>query len=881
MLSLLGRGGMGEVWRADDLRLNQAVAIKFLPPALDGDPQRMSRLHEEVRLAREVAHPNVARVYDIGDAKGQPFITMEFVDGEDLASLLRRIGRPIPEKAAEIARQLCAGLHALHERGLLHLDLKPSNVMIDGRGRVRIMDFGLATRADAAGTSRSAGTPAYMAPEQWGGGELTPAADLYALGLILFELFTGRAAVSARSLQETRRWHAESTPQSLSASLSTVDDQVERVILRCLEKDPAARPATAMTVALMLPGGDPIAAALAAGETPSPEMVAAAGQAGRMGLPAACALAVVFVGAIAAWLVIPTTMRPWQFVTLSKPPQVLLDRGEQLLEAIGEPDMGGGEAWGYTVDRTVAAVIDRRTFEGSRQQLIQGSIDPVRFFLRRADRPLVANNSFGRVVPDDPPMEREGQALVVLSPNGQLRSLDVVPRRRDWPSSPLTIEQNAELEAKWSRLFAEAGLELERFEPSEPTRAPRRFADLVLAWNERPRADGDSVRRVEAAAFGGQVVLFAVEPAASEPSRSTAVDGASASSESSSTIDEVAVDSAGAPSAKARASSAPSQGLPLQVIGWITIGVMFSMIGLAAFLAIRHVRAGRGDRRGAVTIAMAVAIMAFLRWCLLCDPSLSPGFVNAFLGSGVALALLSAGLAALLYLALEPIGRRLLPSTLITWQRLLQGRWSDPLLGRDVLIGSVAGAFILLVTTLGVELERIGGAPRIEFGASWITPWLYGLAGGRRVIGLLLLALQSGVIAPMSILLVLVVLRLLLRRLWVAVAVFLACFAVLHATSASMPLAGAAAGLVTGVIVIGTLIRFGLVALLAAQVVAALLTVLPVTLDASQWYFSNGLAAVAAALVIAGFGFWAATSGRATPAWMAGRAGGASTPAAP
>ena len=191
ILGLLGRGGMGEVYRADDLTLAQGVALKFLPATLATDPARLARFHNEVRIARQVSHPNVCRIYDIGQHEGEHFLSMEFVDGEDLASLLRRIGRLPGDKASEIARQLCAGLAAAHDRGVLHRDLKPANIMLDGRGKARITDFGL---AHAAGEPRAdgaiEGTPAYMAPEQFSGGRESIKSDLYALGLVLYELFT-------------------------------------------------------------------------------------------------------------------------------------------------------------------------------------------------------------------------------------------------------------------------------------------------------------------------------------------------------------------------------------------------------------------------------------------------------------------------------------------------------------------------------------------------------------------------------------------------------------------------------------------------------------------------------------------------------------------
>ncbi len=205
IVSLVGKGGMGEVYRADDLKLGQTVALKFLPRDLAEDPQRLEYFHNEVRLTRQISHPNVCRVYDIGEFDGQQFLSMEYIDGEDLRVLLRRIGRLPHDKGVQIAQQLCAGLAAAHERGVLHRDLKPANIMIDGRGQVRITDFGLARLAGDGGVGEVAGTPAYMAPEQLTRGEATIQSDLFALGLILSEIFTGKPVIKPGSIPELIR----------------------------------------------------------------------------------------------------------------------------------------------------------------------------------------------------------------------------------------------------------------------------------------------------------------------------------------------------------------------------------------------------------------------------------------------------------------------------------------------------------------------------------------------------------------------------------------------------------------------------------------------------------------------------------------------------
>src|SRR5271165_1373745 len=280
IIALLGRGGMGEVYRADDLTLGQPVALKFLPDEAAREPGLLERFKNEVRIARRVSHPNVCRVYDVGEVEGHTFFTMEYVDGEDLASLLRRIGRLPEDKALDIARQLCAGLAAAHTKGVLHRDLKPANIMLDGRGQVVVTDFGLAGVADQIqGAEVRSGTPAYMAPEQLAGKEVSTRSDIYSLGLVLYEVFTGKRPFSESS--KTKKDSVGSGDRTLSRPSTIVKDLnpvVERVILRCLETEPSARPATVLSVAAALPGGDPLAAALAAGETPSPQMVAASGE---------------------------------------------------------------------------------------------------------------------------------------------------------------------------------------------------------------------------------------------------------------------------------------------------------------------------------------------------------------------------------------------------------------------------------------------------------------------------------------------------------------------------------------------------------------------------------------------------------------------------
>src|SRR5262245_2146007 len=251
MIARLGKGGMGEVWHADDLVLRTPVALKFIRSAREG---AVAAILNEVRLARKITHPAVCRVFDVGQADGEVFFSMEYVRGEDLASLIKRVGRLPSEKVIDIARQLCGGLAAAHAEGILHRDLKPANLLIDLEGQIRITDFGIAvTRVDPS-MHAPIGTPGYMAPEQLlPGAPLTERTDVYALGLVLYELVVGQHPFS--------RSATRLEPPRPSSVVPHVDPRLERMILQALSSDPDDRPASAEAFAAGLEAPAPLAAA--------------------------------------------------------------------------------------------------------------------------------------------------------------------------------------------------------------------------------------------------------------------------------------------------------------------------------------------------------------------------------------------------------------------------------------------------------------------------------------------------------------------------------------------------------------------------------------------------------------------------------------------
>ncbi len=445
IVALLGRGGMGEVYRADDLSLDQPVALKFLAPAVTRDQNAVTRFRNEVRIARQVSHPNVCRVYDLAEVEGDYFLSMEYVDGEDLGSLLRRIGRLPEDKALDISRRLCAGLAAAHERGVLHRDLKPGNVMLDGRGQVLLTDFGLAGIAgEIAGNEVRNGTPAYMAPEQLAGTEVSVRSDIYSLGLVLHELFTG---------------HKPEPLKLPSTFVRDLDPAIERVILRCLERDPASRPASALAVSAALPGGDPLAAALAAGQTPSPQMVAAAGEGSRLHTAVAVAW---LAGILIALIGLLVYTERSSFLTRIQPPyspEVLRQKARDLIQDLGYTNRPADSASGFEWDfdqLTYAKAHDKPAPDWN--QLSRSPVPLLRFWFRQADAPLTGQDlkddklTPGIVTNWDPPFTESRMISTVFSPDAHLIRFEAMPDQKQKPSG-------APPQPNWDKLFTAAHLE--------------------------------------------------------------------------------------------------------------------------------------------------------------------------------------------------------------------------------------------------------------------------------------------------------------------------------------------------------------------------------------------------------------------------------------
>jgi serine/threonine-protein kinase len=246
ILSVLGAGGMGIVYKARDRELDDMVALKVLQRDLWGDRTQLDRLKSELKLARKITHPNVLRTYDFGEIGGIPYISMEYVRGVTLRYMLDQTRRLPYSAGLRLAKQLCAGLAAAHSVGVLHRDIKPENLILESTGNAKLMDFGIARPIDriAPGQTQAGfvvGTPQYLAPEILQGREADFRSDIYSCGIVLYELFAGTLPFDAPTAMEILVKHLREEPEPPSARWKEIPPLLEAAILRCLKKDPDQR----------------------------------------------------------------------------------------------------------------------------------------------------------------------------------------------------------------------------------------------------------------------------------------------------------------------------------------------------------------------------------------------------------------------------------------------------------------------------------------------------------------------------------------------------------------------------------------------------------------------------------------------------------------
>lgn len=821
IVGLLGKGGMGEVYRADDLKLSQPVALKFLPDNYLSDGAALARFHREVRVARQVSHRNVCRVYDIGELDGRHFLSMEFIKGEELSSLLRRIGRLPSDKAVQLARQICAGLAAAHENGILHRDLKPANIMIDGDGNARITDFGLAGLAEEFRDDEiRAGTPAYMAPEQFDGSTPSVKSDIYSLGLVLYELFTGKRAFEASTLGELIKLRrSDTTPTTPTSIVKDLDPVIESVIDRCIQKDPARRPSSALQVAAALPGGDPIAAALAAGETPSPEMVAAAPKEGAL-QPRWAIAALGGVFALLVFLLLTSSFaRLERNLPLEKPPEVLAERAREIITSLGYQNTPVDHASGFDFDQSFARHVQSKTDEG--WQVIQsGQPLTLYYWYKQAPRYLSPSGSI-LVLPSNPPLTVASMTNVSLDPRGRLVAFERLPPQLEDVSEARPASTN------WSPLFVAAGLDQTKFTPTQSTWVPLMYADERAAWQGQHVDHPEIPIRIEAAAYKNRPVQFVIIFPWDRPLR------------------------------QEEQHSTGGERLAIILIFILFIGVLIG----AALLGRRNLRLGRSDKRGAFRLAMFMFCVSLLGGVIGTHhvPDLGAEFDLILLIT--ADSLVTPAIIWLLYIALEPQVRRRWPRLIISWSRLMAGNLRDPMVGRDVLLGGLLGIAHASAIVFGWMLPHWAGYPTAP---PLVTSPLT-LSGLRTMLALFLNQnIPTSVFVGFAFLFFLLLLYMIFRReLLAEIGLFVTVLTIEVAAFASKsPRFLWVASILISVIIVLMVARLGLLATIVAQLLFFLTAFYPMTTDFSAWYASSTVFALTIVLGLTIYGFYTSLGGQ-------------------
>jgi protein kinase-like protein len=795
LVAPLGHGGMGVVYRAEDLELNQTIALKFLNPRLKDFAGAVDMVRREVRIARQITHPNVVRIFDIGTAEGELFISMEYIAGEDLGSLVRRVGRLTPDKLLQVARQLAGGLAAAHDRGILHRDLKPANVMIDDAGNVRILDFGIAAPLDdQAMLKMLMGTPGFVAPELLHDQPPTVQSDLYTWGLVVYYAATGRLLPAAEAPLEA----ALDSPNFSSSAGPELAD----VIRKCLDPAPDRRPRSAHDLTVALAASDPLLAAVKAGRVPPPDLLMASHswQATRRLIDGLFAS-----GLLLLALVVALADRTMFFSRcgLLRSPEVLQEIAVRNLAALGHAAPQQPVLTGVGLDTDALQFIrSHPELRSPWQSVHAGKIPAVFYWYRQGDprlpRPApLGEPAWERTVPPIP-----GTASVRLDGSGRLLTLQVAVDALD-DAKPSTEPID------WLALLKRAGFTPTDFGEIAASSWPPLFADEVRCWEGPFPADPQLPLRITAAALQGKVVYFDVDQPW-EQSRSV---GAATSFRGQ-----------------------KSRFVSMRTAVWLIA------IVLAAALAWHNVGRANADWVGAWRIAVVVTILAAIEWLLdsrhtfVAAEELTVGFLwlSVIVFSGVA--------AAVAYLAVDSPARRWWPWSIITTRRLLAGRLNDRDIWADVLLGIVVGLVAVSLrqfSTLTNQLLSlpVSGLNDFDFSQDLVN-WL----GLRFKVSVLITALLAAILDSLLILALVVGLKRMTRSTPAAAILLVTGLALLAVLGRGvMSPADWLARTLLWVITACVLIRGGLLAATTALTTFYAVNDTPITLDLSAWFAPIGV----------------------------------------
>jgi serine/threonine-protein kinase len=676
---------------------------------------------------------------------------------------------------------------------------------------LRIADFGLAAVASQLETSELRhGTPAYMAPEQLEGREVSVQSDLYALGLVFYEMFTGKPAHKADTAAEILKLRKESTISDPSTLVSDLDPAVAKAIRRCLDPDPRKRPVSALVLAASLPGADPLADSLAAGETPSPELVAASGSTEaierKRTIPA---LVGIFAGLALAAAVLPR-LQGVNFLPLENPPEVLTSRARDILRDLGF-ERGADWSAGFTQVNQNARYARRKITDLAMwAEEYKNPPWSLEFWYRESPQAMFSVTDEA-IHLTNPPHTVPEMKSVIVDLRGKLLKLVAMPPSRG--------NGGVEATGDWSALFRAAGLDLTQFKEVPPRWTVNAQSDIRRAWTGTYAGAKEVEVRVEAAAFEGKPVYFEVIW-------------------------------------PWQAQAGPEGGQPLYDRIYTTVlDSLIAIILIAAILVARYNwKAGRGDRRGSLRASAFLGVLYFAGWFLGTHHNLGnlEGEMSA-IGRAVANALFTMALSWTLYLALEPWVRRYWPESLVTWSRILQGKWRDPMVGRDILYGLLASVVYLAAILLFIYVAiKQGGGLDDDFGVQ-------NLMGFNWVLGRLIGGVRYSVTGSLQFFLVLFLLRALLKRQWLAGLMFVVLWTALGSGNAIRSGIAWYLPVTLFITIYGTLLvvitRYGLFAVVVAVFAINSAINLVLTANFVAWYGLSSWITLAALVGLALIGF--------------------------
>ncbi len=630
---------------------------------------------------------------------------------------------------------------------------------------------------------------------------------------MIYEIITGKRAFDSDTLAGLERARAEKTLTNPSTLVKDLDPRIERVVLRCLEPDPANRPASALAVAAALPGGDPLGEALAAGDTPSPEMVAAAGEGIGLKARTAVILLAVTVAGLIVQAGIAQKLSALEHMRLDNSPEVLAQKAREMIARLGIAERPADEWYDMDFDGEFLNYVEENDKPPHWDQVFQNRPAQLLFRYRQSPYPMSAIRFHddrltpGIVTYSDPPVEMSGMINVTLDAQARLlRFLWIPPQVLDSTGPAQTPD--------WKPFFAAAELDPSAFQPSEPKWTFLASSDVRQAWtgvwpgSNRPL-------RVEAAALGGKPIAFQLLSPWNAPSRMPA-----------------------------RAAGARDQ-----TAVWITGVVSVVFLSAAAFLARRNIRAGRGDRRGALRLASIIFLSYMALWVFREHFAPALGTLADFL-IAIATSIFSGAGLWMIYIAIEPYARRHWPHALISWTAALSGRMRDPIVGRDVLLGIAFGTAALVGDRFTDLWSQAHGAA-LNFGNVAF------LMGFRSTVAQMVGEIPGAIRTALLFFLMLFIFRALLRHQWLAGAVFTALMTsrIFFQSRQNVAISQTIEGvLLYGMIAICAT-RFGLVTLVVSFFVLDTLDSLQFTTDTSAWYFGVGMSVLAATIALAMWAF--------------------------